>query len=565
MMESIRHLIIVICAVLTVAACTENRQSDENDAFSNELLDAAINDIDGALDRVDSAEQAGVFTATGANTIKSMIYMNANRRRMAAYYAEKVIEAETGHSITSHDDSSQYFTARWILADCAYSSGEYGKSLSLAKEILAFAGDGTTTNDITMKCRALSQMADCESELNHFEESERLFLQSIDMLMENTKHTTKFNDIDPLIYTLLTLNDLYLDNKMPEKALPLIEKMDTAINRLTRYFNYKDWAVQMRRNNMTISKALVYAKNGQLEKAEALYQEHRQQKGLDVADKTAEGVYLTIVGRYDEAVNLLDEADSITRSSGDVITNTYVKTLLNYKYEALQKAGRTAEALALSDYMRQLTDSLRQQERQADVEQLAEIKQQENEIASKHQSLIMHRIVIVAVILLLLLAIYIIRRIHRSNRLLMEKNRGLYEQILQREQAAAEEHRQLQEQPEESLTSEQQLFRRLCKLMDEEQPYADEDLNRDVLAQQLGTNAKYVVQAIHECSHGDTVMDFITRYRLENVARLLKTTNDPISLIGEQSGIPSRVTLARLFRNSYGMTCREYRQVAQQK
>ena len=50
-----------------------------------------------------------------------------------------------------------------------------------------------------------------------------------------------------------------------------------------------------------------------------------------------------------------------------------------------------------------------------------------------------------------------------------------------------------------------------------------------------------------------------------NVARLLKTTNEPISLIGELSGIPSRTTLSRLFRNAYGMTCKEYRQMAQTK
>ena len=93
----------------------------------------------------------------------------------------------------------------------------------------------------------------------------------------------------------------------------------------------------------------------------------------------------------------------------------------------------------------------------------------------------------------------------------------------------------------------------------------DENLNRDMLAQLLGTNAKYVVQAIRDCSHGETVGDFITRYRLEHVAHLLKTTDDPIGVIGELSGIPSRVTLSRLFRNAYGMTCREYRQVSQQK
>lgn len=101
--------------------------------------------------------------------------------------------------------------------------------------------------------------------------------------------------------------------------------------------------------------------------------------------------------------------------------------------------------------------------------------------------------------------------------------------------------------------------------MKEQQPYTEENLNRDTLAQLLGTNAKYVAQAIHECSNGETVTDFITRYRLEHVVRLLKTTNDPIAIIGEMSGIPSRATLARLFRNAYGMTCSEFREVAKEK
>ena len=67
------------------------------------------------------------------------------------------------------------------------------------------------------------------------------------------------------------------------------------------------------------------------------------------------------------------------------------------------------------------------------MEQLQEIKQQEEEIIRKHQSLTIHRIVLVAVILLLLMAIYIIRRIHSYNRWLAEKNRSLYEQIQQRQ------------------------------------------------------------------------------------------------------------------------------------
>jgi AraC-like DNA-binding protein len=269
-----------------------------------------------------------------------------------------------------------------------------------------------------------------------------------------------------------------------------------------------------------------------------------------------------MTGRYDEAVRLFDETDSMMRSNGDPVIDLYVKTLFNYKYEALQKAGRTAEALALGDRIRQLTDSIRQQERQADVEQLQEIKQQEEEIASKHQSLVVHRIILASAFLVCLLIAYLLWRSYKYNKVLTEKNRKLYEEIEQRRQEQQQEMELLQSAPEEQLTTEQQLFRRLCTLMDEQQPYTDETLNRDTLAQMAGTNEKYVEQAIRQCSKGETVSDFINRYRLEHVARLLKTTSDPIAIVGELSGIPSRATLARLFRNAYGMTPSEFRRAA---
>lgn len=451
------------------------------------------------------------------------------------------------------------------LADIAYANGEYGQSIALAKEILTFVEDGTSQQYITMRCWALLQVAECESELNHINESERLFLQCVDILMESTQYATDIDDINPLIYALLALNDLYIDHHMPEKALPLLPKMDTALHRMERCTGDDDGMLIRRRNNVTVSQAIVYALNGQHEKAETLFLAHQQASNLDEADKTAEGYYLTMTGRYDEAIRLYNEADSMMRASGEHLTDFYVKTLLKHKYDALQQAGRTQEALLLGNYMRQLTDSLRQQEQQTDVEQLQEIRRQEEEIARKRQSITMQRYLLIAALLLMILLTYIIWRVRRDNRLLAEKNHLLYKQIEQREQAKAEEQRHLQAQPEEVLSSEQQLFRHLCTLMTEQQPYTDENLNRDTLARLLNTNATYVAQAIHECSHGETVMDFITRYRLEHAAHLLKTTDQPVALIGEQSGIPSRATLARLFRSTYGMSCTEYRQAARQK
>ena len=559
-----RYIIILTVFVVVVAltmGCTRQDRSDEAVALSKEIVNDGLSDVEHSVARVDSAEQAGLFTAIRANTIKAIIYENASRWRLAAYYAEKAIAAEAGHAVTTSADSNLYSKARWILGDCAYADGEYGKSLALSKEILAFVGDSKMPKDVEMKCRALSQMADCENKLGHIEESERLFLQCIDDLMASTQHATSFGEIDPLIYTLLSLNDLYIDHQMPEKALPLVSKMDTALNRFIRCPNTPDWAMQKRRNNVTISKAMVYAANHQKEQAEALFREYQQFKGPGVLDKAAEGLYLSMTGRYDEAVRMFDETDSLMRSNGDPISDLYVKTLLNYKYEALQKAGRTVEALAMGDRIRQLTDSIRQQEQQTDVEQLQEINRQEEEIIRKRQSLTIHRILLVAIALLLLMAIYIIRRIHRYNRRLAEKNRSLYEQIQLRQQAEAEEQRELQAQPEEKLTQNQQLYRRLCELVKNPDVYTDADTNHETLARLLGTNYQYVYAALRECAD-TTPADYLNRLRIQYAAQLLEKTDDPIGLIIEQSGFTNRTTFARLFASYYSMTPSEFRKIA---
>ena len=562
-MRKSRYFIILIVFVAVVALMTGCSKPDRNDkaaALSKEIVNDGLSDVEHSVERVDSAEQAGLFTAIRANTIKAIIYENADRRRLAAYYAEKAIAAEAGHAVATSADSNLYCKARLILGNGAYADGEYGKSLALSKEILAFLGDGTTPNDLEMKCRALMQMADCESKLGHIAESEQLFLQCIDDLMASTQHATDYGEIDPLIYTLLSLNDLYIDNKMAEKALPLMAKMDTAMARLTRCPNTPDWAMQKRRNNVTISKAMVYAANGQREQAEILHREYQQFQGLGALDMAAEGLYLSMTGRYDEAVRLFDETDSMMRSNGEPISDLYVKTLLNYKYDALQKAGRATEALALGDRIRQLTDSIRQQERQADVEQLQEIKRQENEISSRRQSLVVHRIILASATIIILLIAYLLWRSYKYNKVLTEKNRRLLAEIEQREQENQQAIEQLEAAPEAELTTGQQLYRQLCELMKQPDIFTDPDTNPDTLARMLGTNRTYIYDAIRECADM-TPADFINSYRLRHATHLLSTTNDSIGLIAELCGL-SRRTFYRLFSETYAMSPSDYRHVA---
>ena len=108
-------------------------------------------------------------------------------------------------------------------------------------------------------------------------------------------------------------------------------------------------------------------------------------------------------------------------------------------------------------------------------------------------------------------------------------------------------------EPEENPTAQQQLFQRLCQLMDSQQQiYTDPDLDRSQLARLLGTNEHYVSDAVSACTNGGSITDFVNGYRLRHAVNLLTTTNDSIALIAELSGFSSR-SFYRLFDEDYSM------------
>ena len=145
--------------------------------------------------------------------------------------------------------------------------------------------------------------------------------------------------------------------------------------------------------------------------------------------------------------------------------------------------------------------------------------------------------------------------------MLHEKNRRLLQDIEQREQEQQQAIEHLKAEPEEQLTTEQQLFRRICDLMDSpERIYTDTGLDRLRLAQLVGTNEHYVSDAINACTNGKSVTGFVNEYRLRYAAHLLATTTDSVSLIAELAGF-ARTSFFRIFSDAYGMSPSEYRSV----
>jgi len=546
----------VVAALSLLVDCAKPDRSEEAAQLKNEIQDLLYSNPEQALERVDSAELAGVFSETTANLIRSNVYGRMGQTQLALFYGEQVKLSPELRS-----EGVNYYSALLQLASLLNKNGEWGKSLHLADEIIADADQGGLDEQMVLriKSRALTVKGDCEKNMGHMEEAERYYLEGIDLMM-GVVQPKDYWIADALVVAVIETTEFYLEQDMPQKALPMVAKADTAMARMARCPDMPEYVLNRRSNNLTINQALAYAANGHFDKAEALYRKHRQAPNLSPYDLMAEARYLTMAGRYDEAIRLSRKTDSLYLAQGSAINNSYINNYMMSQYKALKKAGRTDEAMAYADRMRHLTDSIHLEERKMDMEQQEVIRQKEAEITSRRQSLAVHRIILLSAIIVILLVGYLLVRTRKYNRALEEKNRSLYQEILQREKAEADEREALQERPAETLSQSQLLYRRLCGLMQDPEIFTDPDTNQDTLARLAGTNRTYIYDALRECA-GVTPTDFINGYRLRHAARLLATTSDSVALIAELCGL-SRRTFYRLFDETYSMSPSDYRKAA---
>ena len=545
----------VVAAFSLLVGCSKPDRSEEANQLKLELQDQLFSNPEQVLARVDSAERAGVFTETTANLIRSNVYGQMGKTQLAIFYGEQINHTQL------RSEGVNYYSAILNLMSLLNKSGEWGKALHLADEMIADVDKGGMDEQaaLRIKSRALTAKGDCEKNMGHLEEAERYYLEGIDLMM-GVVEPKDYWIIDALVVAVIETTEFYLEQDMPQKALPMVEKADTAMARMARCPDMPEYVLNRRTNNLTINQALAYAANGQFDKAEALYRKHRQAPGLTPYDLVAEARYLTIIGRYDEAIRLFRKTDSLYIARGSSINNAYINNYMMSQYKALKKAGRTDEAMAYADRMRHLSDSIHLQERKMDMEQQEVIREKEAEITSRRHSLAIHRIILFSAIIVILLVGYLLVRTWKYNKALEAKNRSLYQEIQQREKAEADEREALQERPAETLSQSQLLYRRLCEIMSSPDVFTNPDTNQDTLATLAGTNRTYVYDALRECA-GVTPIDFINGCRLRYAARLLATTSDSVSLIAELCGL-SRRTFYRLFDEAYSMSPSDYRKAA---
>ena len=301
-----------------------------------------------------------------------------------------------------------------------------------------------------------------------------------------------------------------------------------------------------------------YSKADELLKQAEIYAEGRKAvarfKLLQVQAR-----YYAATRQYDEAIACNRKNMEIIAASGDSVSLLTVQT---QQAEFLLKAGRYKEAAELYNEILPHKDRLRTTELANQLDELHTVFEVDKlTLRSKVITTRFYLSLVIGMLLLLALVLYII-----YTRRLRRKNRALYDSILQYRRVQDEAEGSVRAIPEEQLDREGRLYRQLCKLMQTEEVYKDATLNRDILAERLGTNSVYLADAVRKYADGATVNEFINSYRLRRAASLLIDNPDlNINEVEYRSGFNSRSTFNRCFRACYGMSPSEYKVISKEK
>lgn len=109
-----------------------------------------------------------------------------------------------------------------------------------------------------------------------------------------------------------------------------------------------------------------------------------------------------------------------------------------------------------------------------------------------------------------------------------------------------------------ALQRQRVLSKPVIKCMDYIYYHLHEPLNGEILAEVIGLNRSYLSSLFHK-ETGTTVSDYIMSKKMEAVENMLKFSEYSLSEISEYLNFSSYSYLAKIFKESHGMTPKEYR------
>jgi AraC-like DNA-binding protein len=546
-----------------VASCTHSSETKDDEKAKaawqryHEAYDAK--NLNRALAVIDSMETEKIVSTPKADHLRGLVYDQGWQMKIAEQFYKKSYQ---GYASDPSQDWGSYTDAGYRWAYLRFRRGDTEGALNVVTELLHQAKENEAFPK-DQETALLMLMAEIQLQLHHYDEA-LLTGQKVYEAIEQKAENGNGSELD-MAWGCINISDIYYKTGDTEGAMAWLDRCAQALN-LAKQEQGDSLMIEEWKGHVALKQALYLLESGHTNGAQATYDAIPRSRLMEPIGYREAADYLMAAGRYDEAADWYERIDSTyLATDGAKMTFDIIATRLSPRYMAYRKAGRNADALLLADSVSAAIDSALVWQKQNDAAELAVIYQtHEKELAlnDARSETRIHRVLLAAAILVILLIGYLFWRTRKYNQELLEKNRRLLADIEQREQEEQQAIVQLKAEPQENLTANQQLFCRICDLMDSsDHIYTDADLDRNRLAQLLGTNEHYVTDAISTCADGKSVNNFLNEYRLRYAAHLLATTKDPVALIAELSGF-SRSSFFRVFSDAYGMSPSDYRKVA---
>lgn len=553
---------ILVSALMTLAACTGKHEPvsinlDEVDSLIQVTVRSL--DLDKTLALADSLERSGVITTAKANFVRGRAYDEGWQMYLAEYYYKKCYDA----CVDPAKDWNLYAESGYRLSALRNMKFDLEGSLNVAMEMIAKA-DQEPQFPIVYKAFLLNNIANCQQILGQNEESQKNYLLAYETLKAEEGKVSDLRYRSDMFHMTLDITEHLYEIGDYKGALEWVQRSEEQQNHYSQLpgsvYAEKDKAY------MSIIKTMILFQLGQKAEAARLYKDINLGKLNDPPSIKWRGRYLMATGQYGEAADCYAQWDSTylvtdgAKSSFDVFRERILP-----RFQACLKAGRIHEVVNISSHFIEALDSAIVHGKKTRVLELSTIYETQKKEAALENASFMKKVYLyinIAVVLAMLIFVGLFLWTRKMYREMLKKNHALYKDAQQKQAQQDKDFERLEKSPREKLSPSQQLFVKLCKVMEEQMLFTNSDLNRTELASVLGTNYKYVSDAVRECTDGQNLSWFINSYRVKYAAKLLLEGEESISMIMDRSGFVNRSNFNKVFRSQYKLTPSEFRAAA---